>query len=216
LVSYVERHQMVPFFQSDRVADGILAATELMVARAQEAEAQQAFDPGMTDSISLGGGATVPTRPTAMINGVDRTDVGARGTPEATIAAYLEAMRNHNARPDLAIYSDDTQAMLRSWTMTRGQMDQVVRTYRQCRDAETIRHSTGDLAVIRYEIGDRRCAPWFLRLEDGLWVLDLAASQQALRFNHRNQWRFEHRSHAYAFGFGDWRFDRHGFPVQAN
>lgn len=216
LVSYVERHQMVPFFQNDRVADGILAATELIVARAQEAEIQQAFDPRVTDSLSLGGGATVPTTPTATITAAHRSGVDAGGTPAATIAAYLAAMRKHDARPDLAVYSSDTQSMLRSWTITRGQMDHVVKTYRQCSDPETIYHGAGNLAVIRYGIGDRSCAPWLLRLEDGHWLLDLAASQQALRFNHRNQWRFEHRDHAYAFGFRDWRFDRHGFPVQAN
>src|SRR5690606_16656451 len=38
-VAYVQNRQMTPFFRESRVADGILATTELIVGRAQEAEA---------------------------------------------------------------------------------------------------------------------------------------------------------------------------------
>jgi uncharacterized protein len=44
-VAYLEHHQMAPFFRQDRIAAGILAATELIVARAEEAAAGEAFDP---------------------------------------------------------------------------------------------------------------------------------------------------------------------------
>ena len=42
-VRYIEERQMVPFFASGRLADGILATTELIVARLQDAEAQAAL-----------------------------------------------------------------------------------------------------------------------------------------------------------------------------
>jgi uncharacterized protein len=61
-VAYLEQRQMVPFFRDDRVADGILATTELIVARAQEAAAGEAFDPTTAASFSLGGGASTAAR----------------------------------------------------------------------------------------------------------------------------------------------------------
>jgi len=43
-VAYVENRQMVPFFRTNRIADGILASTELIVARAQRAAANSGLD----------------------------------------------------------------------------------------------------------------------------------------------------------------------------
>jgi uncharacterized protein len=216
-VAYLQQRQMVPFFESGRVADGILATTELIFARAQEAEAGRAFDPEAGESFSAGGGAATAARIGAGVvrAPVERLeDLAPQATPEATVTAYLDAMARRNGRPDLGIYSGDTQAMLRSWTVTPAQMDDVARSYSKCRDAETRYSDGGDLAVIRYAAGDRQCAPWFLRRQATRWVLDLTTSQQAVRFNHRNQWRFaDPDGHAYAFAFADWRFDRHGFPV---
>lgn len=216
-IAYLEHRQMVPFFESGRIADGILATTELIVARAQEAAAGRAFDPRMADSVSLGGGAATAARIGA---GPDRTrrrdgsQVAAEATPEATVAAYLTAMAARNARADLALYSEDSRRILGSWTMTPGQMDNVAETYRGCPGGE-VRYGAGsDLAVVRYPATARRCSPWFLRREGGRWTLDLAAAQRLIRFNHRNQWRMpDPDGHPYVFAFADWRFDRHGFPM---
>jgi uncharacterized protein len=214
VVAYLEHRQMVPFFEAGRVADGILATTELMFARAEEAAAGRAFDPATLDAFSLGGGASTAARlgkgrqPT--VNPSGQAEPGA--TPEATVAAYLDAMGARNARADLELYSRDTRRVLRSWTMTPAQMDQIVRAYRSCRRPEN-RVSPGERrAVVRYPPEQRQCAPWFLVREAGAWRLDLAASQQAIRFNHRNQWRLVDTS-AYGFAFEDWRFDRNGFPI---
>jgi uncharacterized protein len=215
-VAYLEQRQMVPFFRDDRVADGILATTELIVARAQKVAAGEAFDPTAAAGFSLGGASTA-----ARIGaGRDRTwardhsQVAPAATPEATVAAYLAAMAARNGRPDLAVYSEDSREMLGSWTMTPAQMDSVVRTYRACRDGEVRYSGSGDLAVIRYAPAARRCSPWFLRRERGGWTLDLVATQRVIRFNHRNQWRMpDPDGHPYAFAFAEWRFDRQGFPV---
>ncbi len=65
-VAYVERRQMVPFFERARVADGILATTELIVTRAQRAAAQAGLGAGFEGETwiagSGGAGATAPAR----------------------------------------------------------------------------------------------------------------------------------------------------------
>jgi hypothetical protein len=60
-VAYLEQRQMAPFFRENRVADGILAATELIVARAEDAAAGRAFAPPRAARITRGGGATGPS-----------------------------------------------------------------------------------------------------------------------------------------------------------
>jgi uncharacterized protein len=218
-VGYLEHRQMVPFFRAGRIADGILATSELIFARAQEAQAGYAFDPRQARAWSAGGGAATAARIAA---GADtsfregRADVAPQGSPGATVDAYMAAMRARNARPDLSLFSADSQAMLGSWTITPAQMDTLARTYAKCRGAEASFGADGDRAVIRYPIEQRRCAPWFLVREDAAWRLDLAASQRLLRFNHRNEWRLAGRADGYGFAFEDWRFDRNGFPIASD
>ena len=216
-VGYLEQRQMVPFFRGGCVADGVLATTELIFARAVEASAGHAFDPATAASFSAGGGASTAARIGAGVDRTwaqDRAGVAPQATPEATVAAYLAAMADRNGRPDLAVYSEQSRRMLASWTMTPAQMDNVARTYRGCRGGEVRFGDRGDLAVLRYGPAERRCAPWLLRRENGRWTLDLATAGQAIRFNHRNEWRMpDPDGHSYAFGFADWRFDREGFPI---
>jgi uncharacterized protein len=59
-VDYLEQRQMAPFFHEDRVADGILAATELIVARAEAAAAGESFGPGADALFGFAGAASQP------------------------------------------------------------------------------------------------------------------------------------------------------------
>ena len=215
-VAYVQNRQMVPFFAAARVADGILATTELIVSRAQEAESGHDFAPPMR-STSMGGGAT-----TAAAIGTasepsqeykqQALHVDVAGLdPLQVVAIYHERMANRDARADLSLYSSDTVAMLSKWVVTPAQMDNVSRTYRAC-SVDGVR-SRDDAAVVRYRLDQRQCAPYFLRRENDAWRLDLASLSSAIRFNHENQWRFQAPlPDDYAFAFEDWRIDRNGFP----
>jgi uncharacterized protein len=215
-VAYVQNRQMVPFFAAGRVADGILATTELIVGRAQDASAGAAFAPSMP-ARSMGGGATAAVAiGTAADPSEDfkqqtqRVDVAHLG-PLEVVETYHERMANRDARTDLPLYSSDTVTMLRDWTVTPAQMDNVARTYRSCVvDGVRIRN---DAAVVRYRVDQRQCAPYFLRRENEAWKLDLSTLSAAIRFNHENQWRFQTPlPDDYGFAFEDWRIDRSGFP----
>lgn len=213
-VAYLEERQMVPFFRAGRVADGILAATELVVGRAQEAAARAGFDDlGRRDS--AGGGAE---RPAALGRGPDERfregpEVAAGRSPEATVAAYLSAMRERNGSAALDLYTAETRAVLAGWVVTPAQMDAIVRTYQHCRAEPTRLSSDGRRAVVRYPPAARACAPWLLVREDDRWRLDLATAQRILRFGAGNAWHFDRvREHPYAYAFRDWRVDARGFP----
>ncbi len=226
-VAYVERRQMVPFFERARVADGILATTELIVTRAQRAAAQAGLGAGFEGETwiagSGGAGATAPARLGAGPQAAAREETAAvpagrtpaGRTPAATLAAYFAAMGARNADPGLDIYTPETRRMLEGWVVTPAQMDNLVETYRRCHGEPARRGPEGRLAVIRYPPGKRACAPWFFQRVDGAWALDLTMMQRVIRFNHSNYWRFDTSAqHPYRFAFDDWAFDRHGFPKQ--
>jgi uncharacterized protein len=215
-VAYVQQRQMVPFFQTDRVAEGILATTELLYERALEARAGESFDPRKLEAASSGAGAQTAAR---IGEGYDaepfrqqRGQVSPGGAPLATVQAYLDAMSNRDARPDLPIYSEATRRMLADWTVTPAQMDNIARVYQACSPPE-LRRTPGSVhAVLRYPVGERRCAPWFLVLEGDAWRLDLTMMQEAIRFNHRNEWHFVPGiTHDYSDAFADLVLDDHGF-----
>jgi len=223
-VAFVEQRQMVPFFRAGRVADGILAATELIVTRAQRAAADAGFEGEAWMAGSGGGGATAqagigqgwsnPAAPGAAGNGTTTGGATAAGRiPEETLARYLAAMAARNGDPGLGLYTAETRSMLRSWVMTPAQMTNLAQTYRACTPEHARTDASGRLAVIRYPVAQRQCAPWFFRRDGDGWALDLTMMQKAIRFGRTNAWHFDLAAdHPYRFAFADWRFDSHGFP----
>ena len=214
-VAYVEQRQMVPFFQAERIADGILATTELIVAEAQKAVARSGFDAAPGVAGSGGAGAAARARIGEEAAPVDESGpaVPAGATPEQTLGAYFDAMRARDARTRLDLYTAATQAMLQDWVMTPAQMDNIVRTYRSCTAEEAKLAPDGRRAVIRYPPAERQCSPWFLAIEQEGWKLDFTLMQGAIRFGRDNSWRFaDGVPGTYAFAFGDWSFDSNGFP----
>jgi uncharacterized protein len=216
-IAYVENRQMVPFFRTNRIADGILASTELIAIRAQRAANNAGFDDEPWAAASGGGGAATAAR---IGDGPEQmpvppsSEAPPANTPEQALQAYFAAMDTRNASPDLAFYTPATRDMLRGWTITRAQMDQVVETYRGCSAQPPKSDPTGSLAVIRYPIAERSCAPFFFENIDGAWALDLTMMQRAIRFGRTNAWRFDQSiDHPYRFAFTDWRFDENGFPA---
>ena len=217
-VAYVEQRQMVPFFTERRVADGILAATELIVTRAQRAAARAGFESEVWMAGSGGAGASTSAR---LGRGFEPPRPRAEGryepgeTPQATLRSYLAATAAREADPELALYTPETRRMLEGRIVTAAQMDGITSAYRDCTPQPAKLSADGRRAVIRYPVAQRQCAPWFFERISARWHLDLATMQRVIRFGRSNAWRFERRaSHPYAFAFADWTLDEHGFPKE--
>lgn len=213
-VAFIENRQMLPFFAADRPADGILATTELIVDRAQR------YRLGETEFEASGPAGSGGAGATARMDDLEHHRVEPAGqaltagrSPEETLARYLDAMGRRDSGPDLPIYTPETRAMLRGWVMTPAQMDNLVATYRNCDPQSALLDPTGTLAVIRYDVEDRRCAPWFFQRAGDIWLLDLTMMSRAIRFGRDNSWHFDLTvEHPYTFAFEDWQFDPNGFP----
>jgi uncharacterized protein len=206
-VAYIESEQMAPYFAAGRVGDGILATTELIVSRSQEAVTGHVVPshPGPASSTGAGAEVSAPLdsgyrRPTARAS----VETTAGADPLGTVATYLGAMAAHDARPDLDVYTPGTRSMLAGHVVTRAQMDNLVRTYGKC-PAPRVREHEG-FAIVDHPGAGAACAPWLLaRGADRLWRLDLLTMQRALRFDSRNHWHVanpEALEH-YTFAFGD-------------
>lgn len=190
-VAYIEREQMAPFFSAGRLGDGIVAASELIAGRAEQALAAAALYDRAMAATSAGGGAET----TAALDGGQEqpatrleTNTDAAEEPGETVVAYLAAMAANNANAALDLYTPATQVMLAGQVVTRAQMDNVVRTYRDCPRPELLLQD--EIAVLRYPPQAPSCAPWLLEREPGGgWRLDLIVMQRAFRFDTRNHWR---------------------------
>lgn len=224
-VAYVQQRQMLPFFKSGRVRDGIVATIELIFNRADAAQKGQAFTPNTVSPNAPGGGASSAgggaQTAASLGSGYDMSDlqrrtenVAAADSPAGTVQAYLDAMRKRDGRPDLPVYSKGSRAMMANWTVTAAQMDTIAATYKSCPVPELKIVAKNKLAVLRYPPvrEHRACSPWFLVHEDGAWRLDLTMMQRGLLFNTRNQWHFNKSGpQEYAPAFTDWEFDANGY-----
>lgn len=190
-VAFVEREQMAPFFAAGRIGDGIVATGELIAGRADAAIAGGELVGRAVEASSAGAGAESRThansgyvRPQA----TTAVDTRAGPAPLDTVAAYVAAMAAHDASADLDLYTAETRQMLAGHVVTRAQMDNLVRTYRDCPAPRA--RIEGDVAVVDHPGESGSCAPWLLqRGADGRWRLDLVTMQRALRFDTRNHWQ---------------------------
>lgn len=133
-------------------------------------------------------------------------------TPDDTLREYIRAMQDRNDSPNLPVYSAASRLMLRNFDATDDQMRTVVETYDRCGDPETIERN--GVAVQRFAHDLRQCPPVLMFREEGRWVLDLATSISAIRFNTENEWHFSGGiPKGYVFAFREWLFDDNGYPV---
>jgi len=217
--AYVQQQQMVPFFRAGRIADGVLATTELIVGRVLDAKADLEWDDDFGGPGSGGAGASVAagigeTPDEKGKKAKQNARVATGMAPGEVVATYLGAMAAHNADSGLEIYTPQTQSMLSSWVVTPAQMDNVVGTYAGCSALPVHVDSSEQRAVIAYPVTQRGCAPWFLARVNGQWRLDLTMMQRAVRFGRNSAWRLlPGVEHEYAYAFVDWRFDANGFPL---
>lgn len=220
-VAYIQQRQMVPFFQANRVADGVLATTEMLVTRAQQAEAKQEFIPPeqLPQNLAIGAGAQT----NVTIGEGYKPDIKAATTQSITtkndsgpldiVKAYHQVLADGLNAPDLEIYSQATRIMRQKWVVTPAQMRNELQTYQSCDVDKTVFIKDKPLAVVRYKVDQRKCAPYFLVNEGGAWRLDFVTMMNNIRFNIDNDWHLDmQKSLPYVDAFDDWTFNKDGYP----
>ena len=219
-VSYIEHEQMVPYFQRGRVGEGIEATVELVARRAYEGIRGQAYDPNAETSPTIGGfrsgggGADTdvpldgePAPDPEPADDPTRSYFAAQPTPEAAWERFLELNRRRIKATDLGIYDDAARRLLR--VNSNAGQDHIARLYDGA--TATVLSEGERAAVVFLDDPDHLLAPWFFHKTVEGWQLDGGMYPDVIGYNHRNQWFFRRRDHAYMFAFNDFRFDGHGF-----
>lgn len=221
-VWYLERAQMVPFFQGGKIGAGIEATTELFIARAVRMGAGMEFDRtvelGALDHYSGGGGSKIQISPGAPENKTknhhDLDKFKPQLSPEMSLDTYKNVLRFRVKEPNLELFTPKTRKFFSGWVVTDAQQNNELRTLEQEAPEQTIINN--DYAVIRYPMGKRTIAPYFFQKRGGRWMLDFWTMSQVIRMNHRNMWMLKSFNHPYMFAFSDWAFDKNGFPISKN
>ncbi|MCK9173105.1 MAG: YgcG family protein [Desulfuromonas sp.] len=224
-IGRIEREQMAPFYAAGRLAEGIEATVELVVGAVLAQEDASPDRPVVHNGTALsgGGGARLAlegaaARPEETPVVADLARYQPQPTPLESLALYLEVLRARIKAPQLPLYSPSSRDFFASWLVTDAQQANAQALLEaHWAEAEvrtgTVQHE--QLAVIRFPVTRRGCAPYLLRRVAAGWQLDFAAMHQLLGFNHNNQWFMRRQDHAFMFAFRDWRFDRQGFPHAA-
>ena len=213
-IAALEYDQMLPFFQRQRVGDGIEALIELLVARLlDEDQTADLTTPSIQQHLSGGGGARIAlTEKTA-----ERQKTGspeqyqAGASPLETLHSYRDSLARRSKDPQLGIFTPESREFFSQWLVTDAQQQNALRILEAALPAAEV-IAQDNRAVIRFPADNRRASPYFLRLAPEGWQLDFVTMTKSIVFNHRNQWHFSSREHPYMFGFSDWRFDTNGFP----
>jgi uncharacterized protein len=222
LVGYVEQNQMAPFFAAGRVGAGIEATVELLVGKAMGAIEEGDFLPrdnaGNLQNLSGGGGARSHVRIGHGLPAKPKFDnpsaFMAQPSPELAMQAYLQILRGAVKDPELGLYTPETRSFYRTWLVTDAQQDNERRLLEAHLGQGRLFQHDG-LAVLRFPVSVRSMPPYFLRQGEEGWMLDFAAMNALIAFNHRNQWHFRTLEHPFMFAFEDWHFDGQGFPHPA-
>jgi len=217
---YIERRQMTPFFQANKVGAGIEATVELLVGRALgEIEASNYERPkhkqqtGQFLSGGAGSRANVEIGSTAIEKQASPLAKKYSAQPSVQVALdkYIEVLRLHIKDPDLGIYTPETRKFFSQWVVTDAQQDNELRVITHAMSSSEI-FTKDNLAVISFSPDNRQASPFFLEKGNRGWMMDFASMTKLIGFNHKNQWHLRQTNHKYMFGFKEVFFDKNGFP----
>jgi hypothetical protein len=217
---YIERRQMTPFFQANKVGPGIEASVELLVGRALgEIEAtnyEKAKDKEQTGQfLSGGGGSRVNVEIGSKAIEKQASPLAkkyqAQPSVQDALDKYIEVLRLHIKDPNLGIYTPETRKFFSQWVVTDAQQDNELRDITRAMSSSEI-FTKDNLAVISFSPDDRQASPFFLEKGSQGWMMDFASMTKLIGFNHKNQWHLRQTNHKYMFGFKAVYFDKNGFP----
>lgn len=221
---YIERRQMAPFFQANKVGPGIEATVELLVGKALgKIETLNYTKPKNKQQtvrfLSGGGGSRLDVE-------IGSRNIEKEASPLAkkyqaqpsvkdTVDKYIEILHLHIKDPELGIYTPETRKFFSDWVVTDAQQDNELQVINSAMSTANI-FTKDNLAVISFSYDLRQASPFFLEKGSQGWMLDFASMSKLIGFNHKNQWHLRQRNHKYMFGFKGVYFDKNGFPHKNN
>lgn len=221
---YIERRQLTPFFEVNKVGPGIEATVELLAGKAlskiETLNYAKPEDKQKTGQFLSGGGGsrldvkigskTIEKKASSLAKKYQ-----AQPSVQAALDKYIDILRRHIKDPNLGIYTPETRKFFGSWVVTDAQQDNELQTINRAMPTAKIL-TKDNLAVISFSPDLRQASPYFLEKGSQGWMLDFVSMSKHIGFNHKNQWHLRQRNHKYMFGFKGVYFDKNGFPHKNN
>jgi len=217
---YIERRQMTPFFETNRVGSGIEATVELLVGKAlgeiHSANYTEPENKQQTGQFLSGGGGSridveIGSKSVEKKASPLSTKYQAQPSVKDALDKYIEVLRWHIKDPNLGLYTHETRKFFSGWVVTDAQQDNELQVINKAMSSAKVL-TKDNLAVVSFSPDLRQAAPFFLEKGSRGWMLDFASMSKLIGFNHKNQWHLRQRNHKYMFGFKDVYFDKNGFP----
>ncbi len=209
--SYIERNQMVPFFRNNQIFKGIIATSELIRNRAEEARQGYEFDDRGLESISMGAGVTNDAK-IGLGREAYKNEKGyvftAQDTPEATFELWKKSTFAHiNSLHFSDLNTEKSTRLLKDVVTTRAQVDNSAKIYKKCKHLQlpTKYNTLKTRAVIGYSLKNRNCGPFMLeKSPDGKWRVDKYSFWSGITYTVGNQWWVDWRERE---DNNMWRYD---------
>ncbi|MBT8399661.1 MAG: TPM domain-containing protein [Rhodothermia bacterium] len=211
-VGRIERDQMAPFFAREQIADGVEATVELLVSRVREAiregdDDQSESAPREEDDLagrdfSAGAGAqqAAPIGDEGRLTSAPATpNVSAQASPAEALSAYLEILARDDRSTNHSLYTPSTRRFLSNRVLTRAQMRNEHRLLFGA--ISSARFVEADSLAVAFFDDRTDIPPYFLARSNEGWMLDLAQSSRAIRFDLKNNWFYTGDAGSYEFAF---------------
>lgn len=216
-VSYVERKGIIPYFQDNRLEEGIFMLIELIKDTAMDSSLGLGSKKELK-SKSIGAGAKTEAKigqanPDAKKG--KQISSSLDDSPSDVLQKYFHSLVTHNKNPNLEIYTKQTQDFFSARTVTDINQDNELRFTKGCNKGKY--YYTHTHAALVQPLKPRTCAPYFFKKEEGSWKLDFYTMSKVLRFNTQMMWHFDMKTKPkylqnYEIFFQNLRYDENGFP----
>ncbi|MGE0764598.1 MAG: TPM domain-containing protein [Bdellovibrionales bacterium] len=218
-VGYIERNQMVPYFDRNELNPGIHATIELAIKRAYDSLKLNVEQIKQDDLIlqsryrTGGGGASSQfgkgSSPQPSSPNTELTEYGAQPTPELAWQKFYQLHERKVMNPKVDIFDDQAKEMAKRYTIAS--LDFIARLY--ANKKPTIRAEGNRAAIVFLDDPNFELAPWFFKKSNKGWQLDGSAYPSLIKYNHLNQWHFAQIDHPYTFAFRDYSINLNGYAT---
>ena len=201
---YIEKKQLKTYFENNQVDEGLTAALEEFIGRAQGKLSDKEIKKKMLGELSGGAGiekgvligefTDKNSAPAA-----DRENLSAPGNPEDLYKEWMQVLRRCDNNPALPIYSEATSVMFEyGRNMSRSMCSSLYALYSK---PHTIREQ-GRYAVLLFPSAPKSGPVFFQQTSSG-WKIDMVSTAKWVRYGYGNQWFLGGRNHPYSFAFTD-------------
>ena len=207
---YIERKQLKPYFKNNQVDEGLSAAREEFIGRAEGRLTDEEIRRKMKGYLSAGAGIKRKVEigefsQREELSEEEKEYFSAQSTPEELLKRWMEEIKKCISDPALEMYTEESRVLMRGIPKSsKALCRDLYRRYSRPYEIKV----KGDYAVILYP-GSRKEGPMFMKRTDKGWQVDILSMGKWVRYNQNNDWFIGGDSHPYMFAFENNQYSKY-------